>query len=150
MLGAGIATKTCSKCRKEKSIDEFPFKDAQSGKRHSVCKKCVAKGSKEWYAQNREVRTSQIAERRLASRAEARQYVLDYLLSHPCVDCGETDHVVLDFDHVRGLKARGISVMVQLGYPLETIKAEIARCEVRCANCHRIKTAERRSQRRLM
>ena len=49
--------------------------------------------------------------------------------------------VVLDFDHVRGTKKRSIGVMVCSGaVSLETLQEEIAKCDVRCANCHRIKT----------
>lgn len=67
----------------------------------------------------------------------------DYLLKHPCVDCGETDPVVLEFDHVRGLKKYFVSTLIRKGYPILTIKREIMKCDVRCANCHRRVTAER-------
>lgn len=74
-------------------------------------------------------------------RADHAQRVWEYLLSHPCVDCGESDPVVLEFDHVRGDK-RGIIVdMVNDGHSWGSIEAEIAKCEVRCANCHRRKSA---------
>jgi hypothetical protein len=61
------------------------------------------------------------------------------------VDCGETDIVVLEFDHVgeAGSKQFNISDATRFGYGMAKIKAEIAKCEVRCANCHRKKTYER-------
>jgi hypothetical protein len=65
------------------------------------------------------------------------------------VDCGETDPDVLDFDHVRGKKVCGISRMVGRGYRLWRIKAEIDKCEVRCANDHRRITKKRREETRL-
>jgi hypothetical protein len=65
------------------------------------------------------------------------QFVLDYLRTHPCVDCGESDPVVLEFDHVRGKKDGSISAMVSAGRPIAVIQAEIEKCDVRCANCHR-------------
>ena len=145
MQGTNIATKTCTKCLNDKSIDEFAFQNKLLNRRHSVCKECLAKNSKEWYSANRVRRTSQIAEQRLSSRAEVRQYVLDYLLSHPCVDCGESDPVVLDFDHVRGQKVYTISQMISRGVILSRVVEEIEKGEVRCANCHRIKTAQRRN-----
>lgn len=76
-----------------------------------------------------------------ARREVIRQYIRDYLSEHPCVDCGEHDFVVLDFDHVRGEKVKAISKMVSsAGYSLETIQKEIDKCDVRCANCHRRRT----------
>lgn len=71
------------------------------------------------------------------------EFVKGYLSSHPCVDCGEGDIVVLEFDHVRGEKRDDISGMVR-DCSLSSIKAEIEKCEVRCANCHRRQTHVRR------
>jgi hypothetical protein len=51
---------------------------------------------------------------------------------------------MMDFDHVRGEKLFDVSRMVGPGLSLELIKAEIAKCDVVCANCHRIRTFERR------
>ena len=61
-----------------------------------------------------------------------------------CIDCGIKNPVILEFDHVRGDKTNNIADMVNQSYGLTTIKEEIRKCEVRCANCHRIKTHERR------
>lgn len=69
--------------------------------------------------------------------------VLAYLAAHPCVDCGESDPVVLEFDHVRGVKEFNISCAVQCGYGMHRINLEIAKCEIRCCNCHRRVTAKR-------
>lgn len=60
------------------------------------------------------------------------------------VDCGEKDIVVLEFDHVRGEKKMNISSMVS-AYCLKTIQGEIEKCDIRCANCHRKKTAKERN-----
>lgn len=65
----------------------------------------------------------------------------EYLLAHPCVDCGETDPIVLDADHVRGKKHFNISAMLQ-GYAWSAVLEELEKCEMRCANCHRRKTAK--------
>jgi excinuclease UvrABC ATPase subunit len=73
-----------------------------------------------------------------------REIVNSYLKEHPCVDCGNTDLRVLDFDHVRGKKLGSISHGVKNSWPIEKLLAEINKCEVRCANCHRIVTHERR------
>ena len=69
--------------------------------------------------------------------------VLAYLREHPCVDCSEADPVVLDFDHVRGVKKMNVKRMLAGTYSLKRVFDEIAKCEVRCANCHRRVTAAR-------
>jgi hypothetical protein len=69
------------------------------------------------------------------------QYVYDYLVEHSCLDCAETDPVVLDFDHLRD-KEHDISWLIRYG-TLARIRREIAKCEVVCANCHRRRTARR-------
>ena len=59
-----------------------------------------------------------------------------------CVDCGVCNHIVLDFDHLKD-KKYNISRMIHDGFSWAAIKKEIAKCEVVCANCHRIRTYTR-------
>lgn len=56
-----------------------------------------------------------------------------------CVDCGVNNHIVLDFDHLHD-KKYNISRMIHDGFSWKAIKKEIEKCEVVCANCHRIRT----------
>jgi len=79
-------------------------------------------------------------ERGRQAKAEATTQLIEYLRGHPCVDCGETDIVVLDFDHLRD-KAAGVSDLVAAGARWERILVEIEKCEVVCANDHRRRTA---------
>ena len=70
-----------------------------------------------------------------------KKYVYNYLIEHPCVDCGESDPVVLEFDHKdRSQKRFDVSLASSGSYGLESVKIEIQKCEIRCANCHRKKT----------
>lgn len=71
-----------------------------------------------------------------------RRFIVGYLLEHPCVDCGEDDIVVLDFDHVGSEKNHNVGYLIGSG-TLEKVRAEIELCEVVCANCHRRRTASR-------
>jgi 5-methylcytosine-specific restriction endonuclease McrA len=73
-------------------------------------------------------------------RKELRQAVYEYYLQHPCVDCGESDPIVLEFDHIRDKKI-SISEAMQRRWSKKKVLDEIDKCEVRCANCHRRKTA---------
>ena len=71
--------------------------------------------------------------------------VLHYLESHPCLDCGESDPIVLEFDHREGTdKVRAVAQLVTENCGWEKILVEINKCDVRCANCHRRKTAGER------
>ena len=75
--------------------------------------------------------------------------VFDYLREHPCVDCGEADPVVLEFDH-RDAATRTLYVaqMIERRYAWAKIQAEIEKCDVRWANCHRRKTSRQFGHRR--
>ena len=63
----------------------------------------------------------------------------EYKGTHPCVDCGKTDVRFLTYDHVKGVKKKAISDMVNLGYTIESIQAELEECEVRCLECHHLR-----------
>lgn len=114
-------TKRCGVCLQDKSCDEFPHAGTEG--RGYACNDCNVQNVRRY-------------------QAEKRQFVLEYLLDHPCVDCGVTNPIVLDFDHVTGEKIGNVSEMIKSG-SLRGIKEEIKKCEVRCANCHRIVTHER-------
>jgi hypothetical protein len=61
---------------------------------------------------------------------------------------GESDPVVLEFDHVRGRKRAPLERLVSVGCSREALLAELDKCVVRCANCHRRRTAQTRGYRR--
>lgn len=64
-----------------------------------------------------------------------------------CVDCGYAEHPqALQFDHIGNDKKMNVSDMIRSDYSWITIKEEIAKCEVRCANCHAVMTAHRKSE----
>jgi repressor of nif and glnA expression len=71
-------------------------------------------------------------------KAERRQFVAEYKTSRGCVDCGEKDPRCLDLDH-RSNKVMGVAVMISTGRSLSVILEEMAKCDVRCSNCHRKK-----------
>ncbi|MEK6226201.1 MAG: hypothetical protein AABM40_07875 [Chloroflexota bacterium] len=130
-----------------KPLEAFPPVQRGEAKVQTWCRQCFAAYGKEYYRKNREAQKTRLLRNTEVRRADNRQRAIGYLRSHPCVDCGETDIVVLQFDHVRD-KKRDLARMINGGWTWAAIEREIAKCEVRCANCHRVKTALRHSERR--
>lgn len=74
-------------------------------------------------------------------RVKVRQILLEYLSERECIDCGEKDPIVLDFDHKDPkAKFKGIHRMLAGHYSWDSLLKEIEKCEIRCANCHRRKS----------
>lgn len=72
-----------------------------------------------------------------------RPFLATYKLERGCIDCGyRANACALEFDHVRGVKVKEVSSFTSI----EAALKEIEKCEVRCANCHRIITANRRDK----
>jgi 5-methylcytosine-specific restriction endonuclease McrA len=90
----------------------------------------------------RENHIKRVSAKRLEQKEKLRSVMFNYLRTHPCVDCGESDIVVLDFDHVKGKKTKGISTLVSNAVSVDVLMSEIEKCVVRCSNCHRRKTAK--------
>ena len=64
-----------------------------------------------------------------------------------CVDCGYNAHAVaLQFDHINGNKKDSVSNLIRSDYAWKTILEEINKCEVVCANCHAIRTRDRKNE----
>lgn len=134
-------TKQCAKCREIKDLTEFCFKDKKNNKRNSYCKICSRAMLRNHYQNNKQYYLDKAIARKIKLKKEAIGFLKEYFKTHPCIDCGEKRPIVLEFDHVRGEKKHSISQMIGL-YSLNAIKEEIKKCDVRCANCHRIKTAK--------
>lgn len=130
--------KTCTICKKDKPLSEFGNRASSADGKTSLCKPCKRDYDNEYYRKNPDRRTY-IRKNSDSRRDDNRKLMLEYLSEHPCVDCGESNPVVLEFDH-RGDKKGNISNMVN-NYAWVNILNEIGKCDVRCANCHRIKTA---------
>lgn len=131
--------KKCCTCKEEKPLQEFTKNRSNSDGLSKYCRSCVKNRDKKHY-QN-DSRKKYLKEAAMVSRDRNRQYLLEYLCDKCCVDCGESDPVVLEFDH-QGDKHNDISKMAHNGTSLRTLKQELDKCEIRCANCHRRKTAK--------
>jgi hypothetical protein len=134
----------CSREKIWKPKSEFNYQNKELGILQDVCRECMQELVHNRYANNKEVAKAINRVSALNAREVAREYVYQYLLEHSCMDCGETDPLVLTFDHVSGNKKLGISDMVGRGWSIETIKSEIRKCDVVCFNCHMRREYERR------
>lgn len=125
--------KTCLACGKRYT----PNRD-----KSSRCPKCKSDYNKRHYENNKAAYISRASARKAKVVLALNERLPQYFATHPCVDCGERDAIVLEFDHI-GEKIESISMMVCKGWSWQSILREIAKCEVRCANCHRRVTAKR-------
>ncbi len=137
--------KQCIRCMQWKDEEEFNWKNRLLGKRASVCRECQVIDRKEWYDAHADEVKQRSRINRIKAREEAERFVYEYLSDAVCADCGEYDFSVLTFDHVRGKKRKSISEMANNGFPIDTIRAEIEKCDVVCFNCHMRRENERRS-----
>lgn len=74
-------------------------------------------------------------------RIGVRKNLYAFLSTQACIDCGENDPIVLEFDHRDPKhKFKIVGKMLSGHYSWLSVKKEIDKCDVRCANCHRRKT----------
>ena len=145
-MEASTSVKLCAKCGELKLRESFSKQTRSKDGLQGYCKGCSNVLSRAHYMndEDRQARQVVIARRR-QNALDNQAYIMAYLKEHPCIDCGEPDIIVLEFDHMRGTKVAEVPRMV-VNDPAE-LKAEIAKCDVRCANCHRRKTWAGRSYR---
>ncbi len=133
--------KRCTRCGEEKPVSEFAWKSESKGWRMSYCKQCVRARSRAHYTENRATYLSRNKLTKRDLRTARLLLLLEYFVEHPCVDCGETDPLVLDFDHLRDKEFTIGEELISRSW--DAVTAEIEKCEVVCANCHRRRTSAR-------
>lgn len=129
----------CRVCDLVKPLVSFPFRSKARRTRQWICLNCQREYSRRWYV-SRSPGAKKVVGYGSHRREGLQVRVVDYLRMHPCVDCGEDDVIVLDFDHLRD-KLDSVLNLVASGQTWAVISQEISKCEVRCANCHRRRTA---------
>lgn len=159
-------TKVCSVCREEKLKDQFAKNSSSSDGLNCLCKTCSAK-------QNKEYKTDRKAKAKVdssiiphgqggysnygcrcevcydanylwnkAHRESRLELISAYKLARGCTDCHYNQYAcALEFDHIDGDKLFDVSNRLTMS--LESVFNEIAKCEVVCSNCHKIRTAKR-------
>jgi hypothetical protein len=131
----------CGSCGERKPIDEFAWRRKEKGQLDNYCRPCRARYKEQHYAANRQRYIDSAWARKQIVLAERLDFLIAYFAEHPCLDCGESDPIVLEFDHLRD-KEFSISSGVR-DRNWASVLDEIAKCDVVCANCHRRRTAKR-------
>lgn len=134
-------SKLCTLCKETKKLSCFNKNKSRKDGLSNVCRECSRQKSRSYYNSNRKAHKEKTYKRSLFQRQKNREFIYEFLQKNPCANCGEADPVVLEFNHLRN-KSNNVAYMLSEGYSIPTIKKEIEKCEVLCANCHRRKTAK--------
>lgn len=139
--------KECSSCHAMKPLSDFYQRKVgtRAGEHYNHCKLCLRIRGRKYYNDNR-ARQSELSNlRRIEYRKTRKEFVIK-LKDKPCVDCGKKyPHYVMDFDHRSGeSKLDSVSHLVNQNFlTYEQILKEVDKCDLVCANCHRIRTFTR-------
>lgn len=138
-----METVICTKCLLPQEESEFSFKNKAKNLKHKICNSCQREYKNKSYHKHYKENKEKFRTRNMAQKERNKKNFLEYLQDKCCIDCGEDDIIVLDFDHIdSNNKEFIISKFVTGGYSWKRIEKEIAKCEIRCANCHRRRTAK--------
>lgn len=115
--------------------EEFATKSA-------MCKPCHRKYTREHYQANKQSYLAKARRNDEKYLVKVRTYLVNYYDQNPCIDCGESDIVLLDFDH-RDPETKSFNIAdgIKRKLSLEVLQTEIAKCDIRCVKCHRYRTA---------
>lgn len=172
MTISNTLTKQCIHCALVKDVSLFKRKKRIRKKTgetvydiQNICKLCngrkyCTRGSYKGflntpsgYRSNKLYQTKQ--EKRSACRVRAicrnKEIVKSFLSKSSCTDCKLTDWRLLEFDHLpQFTKVIDISKMISTGKSARSLVNEIDKCEVVCANCHRLRTYIRSNSWRIL
>lgn len=132
----------CTKCDEVKPLGEFSRDASMKRGYKSWCKACTKAAHLKWRA------STEGAERLYRARQDRLAATREWLWglkSNPCADCGNTYHpVAMQFDHLPGFEKKFNVNMEASSRTRAALDAELAKCELVCANCHAIRTWTRR------
>lgn len=128
----------CGRCGQDKSVEDFSNSEKERQKKQFYCKSCNREYCKRHYHKNK----ARYRENRIRLVKEIRE-MITAAKAVPCSDCKKKyPSCVMDFDHVKGNKAFNIGASCRSGSK-KAVLTEMAKCEVVCSNCHRIRTRDR-------
>lgn len=119
-------------------LSDFNVRSAAADGRQARCRACCRR----WYEAHRTAHIRNVYHRNSQFRKKLYEMLGEYLITHPCVDCGERDIRCLEFDHRDPtLKVTEVTRLIANSRNWAVVMQEIDKCDVRCANCHRRRTA---------
>lgn len=131
--------KICTMCLRSLSLGDFVRNCRSKDGYRSNCRACSRIAKAAWYKRHQSLTKSRMQLR----RKELKAYIAQ-AKSSPCIDCNkEYHHSLMDFDHVSGEKIDGVTNLASRTLSLDKVKKEIAKCELVCCMCHRIRTWNR-------
>lgn len=134
-----MKVKNCVGCGRDKPISDFALR--VNGRLDARCRPCRAAYQHAHYLKHRERYIARAAASRSKLRRERLKLILDHLVESGCVDCGETDPLVLEFDH---LSDKSFNIGEEFSTrSWDAVIAEMEKCDVVCANCHVRREAKR-------
>lgn len=147
VIVGGKMSKKCTKCKQEKLDSEFNKNKKKLDGLQTICKLCSRARSKQYYRDNIDKHKIETIRRGLERKEKNQEKIKQLLQENCCQDCGIKDWRLLEFDHLPQFdKFKTICELNNQKYGWETIKKEINKCEIVCANCHRLRTIARSDQ----
>ena len=139
--------KVCSKCKEEKDLSEFYDHPKGAYDKRPDCKSCTKTSNRLWREQNPRKKVH----RKKAESKRVIEWVTSKYDNTPCLDCGGVfPWCSMDFDH-RPNEIKEFSIgqqgfQIATPHRIATVEKEIAKCDLVCSNCHRIRTHITRKQ----
>ncbi len=136
--------KQCTKCKKIKEEKNFVIRNKLKGTLQPECRACTNEYRKKWYKKNTDIHKARVAKSSKQRFLNIKQYIM-IAKDKPCADCHQSyPYYVMDFDHLPQFeKCFNISEFSDGRHSIDDVKAEIEKCGIVCANCHRIRTHKR-------
>lgn len=130
--------KKCSRCKKDKSLDNYTKNNARKDKLNETCRDCHRKYTRKHYQQNKQYYKDKANNHKKKLRKAANS-----AKNAPCMDCEKKwPTYVMDFDH-RDPKKKSFTIsnaIIKSNVSVDRLLEEILKCDVVCSNCHRIRT----------
>lgn len=133
--------KVCFKCKLEKDQSDFSKNKRRLDGLQINCKLCKAEYEKNYYLKiDKDKKTANVKQR----IKRIQEWLVSYKKKQCCSKCGNDDFRVLEFHHYTDDKEFNVGDVASKGCGIQTLLAEISKCQCLCCNCHRIVTYEKR------